>query len=124
MGARSAMDHDIQASVVHGFANFLEERFQDHQAPPAVQRSAEFPIKNGEDYALWGVTHLTPRWLLDIRRAIDDEADVVFAHAVQVVCGKPASLENGAVVNDENARHGAVGLKPFAIMIHSAVPSP
>ena len=123
MGARFAMDHDILGSVVHGVAHFLEERFQDHQALPAVQCLAEFPLKNGEDHALWGVRHLTPTWERDVRGAIDDEADVVFAHAVQVVCGKPASLENGAVVNDENARHGVVGLKSSAMLIHSAVPS-
>ena len=51
MGACSAMDHDILASVAHGYPNAVEERFKHCQAAPAPQFITEVP-QNGEENML------------------------------------------------------------------------
>ena len=78
MGACSAMDHDILASIAQGVLNVLEERFKHSQAVPAI---------NGEADVVWGARLVRPNWARHVRCAIDEEADVLLANAFQVVCG-------------------------------------
>ena len=78
MGACSAMDHDILASIAQSVLNVLEERIKLSQAVPAI---------NGEADVVWGARLVRPNWVRHVRCAIYKQPDVVRTNAWQVVCG-------------------------------------